>query len=227
MGLSFRRGKMMYRDTYSRLLRAPLSSSTVLDSLPFSLPPSDADTDMDVSNLLTSPIPQPSVNRFQVLAGQSLEEWEKAGWIWSGDPRGWAEWYVRFWDGKRCEDDERQVKRCGSFFLFLYFFRPSPSRLVPSSSFFPLPTFHFGRVNLFPASLLLSTSALAYPSHQTGLKVAGPTGRFKRALLKEIHQAGGQVAVGDGDVGRVLRQCLWQWAYELTEREYEDAIRGL
>lgn len=62
--------------------------------------------------------------------------------------------------------------------------------------------------------------------HQTGLKVAGPTGRFKRALLKKIHQAGGQVAVGDEDVGRVLRQCLWQWGYELTEREYEEAMRG-
>lgn len=61
------------------------------------------------------PIPQPSVNRFQVLAGQSLQEWEKAGWIWPGDPRGWAEWYVRFWDGRRCEDDERQVKRCELF----------------------------------------------------------------------------------------------------------------
>ncbi|KAE8539146.1 hypothetical protein D1P53_004235 [Cryptococcus gattii VGV] len=192
-------GGSFFRDTYSRLLRTPLSSSAALDSLPFSLPPSDAATDTDVSNLLTSPIPQPSVNRFQVLAGQSLEEWEKAGWIWSGDPRGWAEWYVRFWDGRRCEDDERQVKR----------------------------SFYFGRVNPFPASLLLSTSALAYSSHQTGLKVAGPTGRFKRALLKKIHQAGGQVAVGDGDVGRVLRQCLWQWAYELTKREYEDAMRGL
>ncbi|KIR25771.1 hypothetical protein I307_04295 [Cryptococcus deuterogattii 99/473] len=164
-------GGSFFRDTCSRLLRTPLSSSAALDSLPFSLPPSGADADMDVSNLLTSPIPQPSVNRFQVLAGQSLEEWEKAGWIWSGDPRGWAEWYVRFWDGRRCEDDERQVKRW--------------------------------------------------------LKVAGPTGRFKRALLKKIHQAGGQAAVGDGDVGRVLRQCLWQWAYELTEREYEDAMRGL
>lgn len=126
IGLNFRWGKIMCRDTCSRLLRTPLSSSAALDSLPFSLPPSGADADMDVSNLLTSPIPQPSVNRFQVLAGQSLEEWEKAGWIWSGDPRGWAEWYVRFWDGRRCEDDERQVKRCGSFSLFLYFFRPSP-----------------------------------------------------------------------------------------------------
>ncbi|OXG32973.1 hypothetical protein C349_06886 [Cryptococcus neoformans var. grubii Br795] len=163
-------GGSFFRDTYSRLLQTPLSSSATLDSLPFSLLLPGSQTDPDVSKLLISPIPQPSVNRFQVLAGQSLQEWEKAGWIWPGDPRGWAEWYVRFWDGRRCEDDERQVKRW--------------------------------------------------------LKVAGPTGRFKRALLKKIHQAGGQVAVGDEDVGRVLRQCLWQWGYELTEREYEEAMRG-
>lgn len=114
------------------------------------------------------------------------------------------------------------------FFPFFIFLSPlSLPFLFHLPSFFPLPTFHFGRANPFPASLLLSTSALAFPSHQTGLKIAGPTGRFKRALLKKIHQAGGQAAVGDGDVGRVLRQCLWQWAYELTEREYEDAMRGL
>lgn len=120
-----------------------------------------------------------------------------------------------------------RLKDVGLFSFFYISFVLLPSFLVPSSSFFPLPTFYVGRVNPFPASLLLSTSALAYSSRQTGLKVAGPTGRFKRALLKKIHQAGGQVAVGDGDVGRVLRQCLWQWAYELTEREYEDAMRGL
>lgn len=119
-GLTFRRGKIMYRDTYSRLLQTPLSSSAALDSLPFSLLLPGSQTDPDVSKLLISPIPQPSVNRFQALAGQNLQEWEKAGWVWPGDPRGWAEWYVRFWDGRRCEDDERQVKRCAlSLSLFL------------------------------------------------------------------------------------------------------------
>ena len=60
----------------------------------------------------------------------------------------------------------------------------------------------------------------------SGLKVAGPTGRFKRALLKKLHQGGGEMAVGDEDVGRVLRQCLWQWGYVLNEEEYARAMEG-
>ena len=59
-----------------------------------------------------------------------------------------------------------------------------------------------------------------------GLKVAGPTGRFKRALLKKIHQSGGLPALEDEDTGRVLRQCLWQWGYELNQSEYERAMAG-
>ena len=61
-----------------------------------------------------------------------------------------------------------------------------------------------------------------------GLKVAGPTGRFKRALMKKVHAAGGIEAGGlaDEDVGRVVRQCLWQWGYELTPEEYEAAMAG-
>ncbi|RSH82132.1 hypothetical protein EHS25_006065 [Saitozyma podzolica] len=72
-------------DTYSNLLRAPLLSSTALSSLPFPLPASP-------STHLTNPNPEGSINRFGVRAGQSLAEWEKAGWVWEGDPRGWAEW---------------------------------------------------------------------------------------------------------------------------------------
>jgi len=59
-----------------------------------------------------------------------------------------------------------------------------------------------------------------------GLKIAGPTGRFKRALLKKVHGAGDVQALADEDIGRVLRQCLWQWGYELTESEYERAMAG-
>ena len=56
--------------------------------------------------------------------------------------------------------------------------------------------------------------------------MAGPTGRFKRALIKKIHSAGGEEAINDEDVGRVLRQCLWQWGYELNVDEYRRAMAG-
>ena len=56
--------------------------------------------------------------------------------------------------------------------------------------------------------------------------MAGPTGRFKRALLKKVNQMGGEEVLGDEDVGRVVRQCLWQWGYELNEHEYKQAMES-
>lgn len=63
-------------------------------------------------------------------------------------------------------------------------------------------------------------------AYESGLNVAGPTGRFKRSLLKKIHLSGGQEVLEDEEIGAVLRQCLWQWGYELTGVEYERAMRG-
>ena len=63
---------------------------------------------------LTSPTYDASLNKYAVSCGQSLTEWEAAGWInFSHDPRGWFEWYIRFWLGRRLDDgeDERQVGR--------------------------------------------------------------------------------------------------------------------
>jgi hypothetical protein len=104
-------------DTYSHVLKTPLPASEDIDQLPFALPPKET------GELLSNSDPDGSLNRFRVRAGQSLQEWEKAGWIWAGDPRGWAQWYVRFWAGRRCQDDERQVRRC-AFGSPLYCFIP-------------------------------------------------------------------------------------------------------
>lgn len=67
---------------------------------------------LEVESWLTSPTYDPDINKYKVSCGQSIEEWELAGWInHTYDVRGWFQWYCRFFMGRRCEDDERQVSR--------------------------------------------------------------------------------------------------------------------
>lgn len=55
------------------------------------------------------------LNKYKVAAGSSLLEWESKGWIVEQDPYGWVQWYCEFYDGRRSEDDARQIDRWNKY----------------------------------------------------------------------------------------------------------------
>lgn len=66
-------------------------------------------------SIMSSSIYDSQKNKYKVKAGSSFETWVKSNWIRPNAFRGWIHWYSLFYNGRRTDDDARQIKRWQNF----------------------------------------------------------------------------------------------------------------
>ena len=58
---------------------------------------------------------KPRLNKFKVRSGMDYNYWKEMKWMHEDDPYGWFEWYCKYTQGRRHEDDDRQIRRWQDF----------------------------------------------------------------------------------------------------------------
>lgn len=99
-------GGTYFRDIKSSVTKRSYKGKDVIKEFPKSW-----FTGLDIDKTITAFRYDKTVNTYGVKCGTSLESWEKAGWMHPQDPYGWFQWYCRFYNGRRTDDDARQVGR--------------------------------------------------------------------------------------------------------------------
>ncbi len=95
--------------TYFRVITSSITGETYKDV--WKEFPEDWFEGLNISRKITSKVYDNSVNTYKVSCGGDLKMWEESGWITEIDPYGWFQWYCRFYLGRRCSDDKRQISR--------------------------------------------------------------------------------------------------------------------